>query len=157
MRYTLNAAEEKDFKAIWKMLRKPTVTQRKALAVGIRRMNYAYDRVNNEDTVIDALIALEAMILNDMGKPKERGELRHRLAVRVAHLLGGSADDMLATYAKTKGIYDLRSKVVHGGAIGLPDNDVVIDAMDLCRRSLKELLVLYSKGEKPDWDRWLFE
>ena len=84
---------------------------RSRLRSAMDRLNAAYHRVTVFDQAIDAAIALEAALATADG----HGEISFRLRLRAALLLGGSVEDRRATAAKVKGLYDVRSAVIHGG------------------------------------------
>lgn len=156
-KYWLDETEVSGLESNWNMLKKIDLKQNGHLNVGLRRFNLANERSSYEDILIDTNMAFESFVLRDMGDPQERGELRHRLSVRVAHLLGQNSDDMLEIYKTMKKIYDLRSLVVHGDMLKSDDFGYVEKAIDLCRRTAQNLFMLESAGKKPKWDEWLFK
>jgi hypothetical protein len=68
----------------------------------------------DEDSLVDALIALESMSTISQ-------ELSFRLSVAVAHLLGTNSEDRRRIYGRVRHIYKLRSDIVHGNAKKVPD------------------------------------
>lgn len=66
-------------------------------------------RVSLEDRILDYSICLESTLLFGM-----RDELKYRLALRGAKLLGKHCDPQ-ETFNKLKCLYDIRSKIVHDG------------------------------------------
>jgi hypothetical protein len=79
------------------------------IAVAMRRFNLAFCRSFAEDSLVDLTIALENTVLADVVD-----ELTYRLAVRAARLLIAT-DDPDFVFRLAKGMYTVRSKVVHGG------------------------------------------
>lgn len=65
------------------------------------------------------------------------GELTHRLSERVAHFLGGSAQDMESRYQFMKRAYGIRSQVTHGSHIKQSDIEaspyISKGLQDICR------------------------
>ncbi len=66
------------------------------------------------DQAIDLGIALEALLLHELGK-EDRGELRYRLSLRGAWLGGGDEQERAEIQRTLKAVYDLRSRAVHAG------------------------------------------
>lgn len=101
--------------------------------------------------VVTAFTALEALLT----RQDETEGLTHRLSMRVANLLGQDANARRDIFARMKKFYDLRSRIVHGGAWRLKPalldrlND--LDALrEILRRVLLCALALISEGESLD-------
>lgn len=83
-----------------------------SLTIAVKRINACYLRSSEEDSIIDATIAMEALFGDD-----DNQEMTHKLALRMAALSSldtrheRSAFDI---FKDTKMIYKFRSKVVHG-------------------------------------------
>lgn len=90
-------------------LHKALVDSEKSLHTALRRYNFAYQREDVSDRIIDLAIALESSLLNDVEE-----ELQYRLALRGATLLADSRNPS-ETAELLKGMYKVRSKIVHGG------------------------------------------
>ncbi|SET85518.1 hypothetical protein SAMN05216389_1422 [Oceanobacillus limi] len=76
------------------------------------RLKECYLRKNEEDAVIDAIIALETLLSDG-----DRGEITHKLALRAAFLLQKSPlieHHPLEIFRNIKAIYSFRSAIVHG-------------------------------------------
>jgi hypothetical protein len=83
-----------------------------SLTIAVKRINACYMRNSDEDSIIDATIAMEALFGDD-----DNQEMTHKLALRMAAL--SSLDpkgerSALEVFKDTKMIYKFRSKVVHG-------------------------------------------
>lgn len=77
--------------------------------------------VGGEDKLISMFISLESLFL---GK-EERGELRYRLSLRAATLIGNmSGRKRSELFDDLKRLYDKRSAVVHGGAEKVTYDDI---------------------------------
>jgi hypothetical protein len=76
---------------------------------------------SNEDSFLFFALALESLLLGG----DDKGELRYRFALRLAHLLGATKSERLKihSYAK-KYLYDVRSSLVHTGRAQIPDSDL---------------------------------
>jgi len=125
--YTLSKSEVYKFKKWWEEFKRMKGLKiKKEIETAIKRFNYAYDRVNLEDKLIDYIIALESLLL--MGEP----EKKFKFALRGAFLLGKEIKNQKERYSYMKKAkeflseaYDLRNKIVHG-AKGLK-NKVIIN------------------------------
>ena len=83
-----------------------------SIAIGVRRLNRCYCRDDEEDWIIDATIALEALLSD--GDPQE---MTHKLALRVAaisQLVPGQSKSADQVFKDIKAVYRLRSQIVHG-------------------------------------------
>jgi Apea-like HEPN len=84
----------------------------KRMEVAIRRFNNSYLRQNEEDSILDLLIALECLLSDGA-----TGEMTHKLSLRVAALSSLSSSNKLSAavvFREVKKIYDFRSAIVHG-------------------------------------------
>jgi len=90
-----------------------------ALDLAISRLSDAEVRTSPRDKLVDAVIGLEAVLLHG----GQRQELRYRFAMNYASLVDVPAE-RLAKLAVAMGIYNCRSKLVHGGHIA--DSKLVI-------------------------------
>lgn len=83
----------------------------KALRLALKRLDAAMLRAEEEDSIIDLMIALEAA-LGD----QSRSEMTHKLSLRVAALLARTNGRPAAdTFQTMKKLYDYRSTIAHGG------------------------------------------
>jgi hypothetical protein len=82
----------------------------KAMRIPLGRFNRTYMRHSYEDIIIDLTLCLESTLLADQDKM----ELRYRLGLRGAKLLG-SRHPVVAPQAFLQVLYDVRSGIVHGG------------------------------------------
>jgi len=114
MRYSFLESEVSELLDLLNDLR---TNRSEALNLGLRRFNLAYTRVRPEDRLLDLMIAFESLFIED------HGELRYRLSIRTAALLGKSADDRIKIFEDMKRAYDIRSKVVHGERLESKDFD----------------------------------
>lgn len=93
-------------------------SERASLRISADRLNQALRRAKVVDKAIDLGIALEVLLLHNIG-PTERGEMRYRSWIRGAMFLGA---DRLNTFNLLKDAYDLRSKAVHAGTLTARNN-----------------------------------
>jgi hypothetical protein len=116
--YFLSRQEIESFKQLWKVVNRANVESLECIKISIRRFQYAYERVNLEDKIIDYMIAFEALLF----KEGETGELSHKLSTRVAKLLEETFDERVSTAKKMQVFYKARSQVVHGEKIRVDAN-----------------------------------
>ena len=81
-----------------------------ALALALRRFTASYQRVSDEDRLIDCWVAFEALYA-----PDQTSELRFRVSLRIARLLGSTREQRVSLFASMRRSYDWRSHIVHGG------------------------------------------
>ena len=101
------------------------------------------------DRFIDLRIALESLFLPE--KPQQ--ELKFRLAVSGAWLVGEDPADRQRVWNTLRSAYDLASAAVHQGEIkekvkGKANSDVLAQALAVCRRGI---LCLLTQGPVRDW------
>ena len=85
-------------------------------------LSIAYERYSDsleagilEKRISSAVMGLEALYLGE--DPKERGELRYKLGMRVGKLLSLVGYSPSEAKQKTRAAYDIRSTYVHGGIL----------------------------------------
>ena len=92
---------------------------------------------NAADAVLDFTIALEALLLPYDEKARY-GDLGYRFRMHGAHYLADDPAQRTALARKLSGIYEMRSRLVHGGKY--PSLDEIMtardDARELARRGL---------------------
>lgn len=169
--YSLDKTEETEFNKLHGFYTGSdfNIAKYKYIQIAIDRLSYARERHRENDSLIDLLIAAEALFLSDAGKHKERGELRYRLALRSA--LFSDNQEKKKIFELFKYAYDVRSTIVHGGEVkGLPKdsagkemtlNDFVKKIEGLLRVSLLKAINLAANSKLPDdsladWDALVF-
>ena len=95
------------------------IPKAKAVALAVRRMGFASTRERWEDRLLDAMIALEALLLSDNGK--DRGELRFRMSFRAAQALPNNVSSFTSgeIFFVMKHAYDVRSALAHGSDVNV--------------------------------------
>lgn len=94
------------------LLSKLTEANENSIRVAIRRLNQCFLREDEEDSIIDATIGLEALLSDD-----NRQEMTHKLAMRVGALSNipeGQLKKPYDAYKEIKKVYTYRSALVHG-------------------------------------------
>lgn len=165
--YFIDDATADDIQELWGALRSKTTKSLPRIC--LRRFNAAMDRTSLEDSIIDHVIAAEALLLKDAGNPEERGELGFRLALRAGAFLEGSELQRRSTFKFMKKAYDLRSKVAHGGVLGqevsvpergtVPVGQFVDELGGVMRAALRKAVFEYSSqsnfATQEFWDELL--
>jgi Apea-like HEPN len=84
---------------------------RNRILLATRRLNQCLVRENEQDAILDATSALEALLT-----PGDNVEITHKLATRLAALsrLGIGGDSPWTIFKNVKKIYGYRSSVIHG-------------------------------------------
>ncbi len=104
-----------------------------------------------ENKIAYGIMGLEALYL----KAEEREELSHRLAQRVAKILGVFGEQPIRTYALIKKGYELRSAFVHGSSLQPGDRQKLKNLLDnileYLRKSILIFLQLKKDKEKDDF------
>ena len=96
----------------------------KRLSIATQRLNLCLLRETEEDSILDATIAMEALLSDD-----ERQEMTHKLALRMAALLSLSKSGQqtpVEVFRAIKQIYRYRSAVVHGSAKTTDKREIAI-------------------------------
>jgi hypothetical protein len=107
-RFELTAAEAPALASLYRHLAADSHPSEFALA--LRRFTSSYQRVSDEDRLIDYWVAFEALYA-----PDQTSELRFRVSLRIARLLGSTPESRVSLFAAMRRSYDWRSLIVHGG------------------------------------------
>ncbi len=165
--YQIDSSTGRKIRAIWRDLKAQSSKSRGLPSICIRRFNAANDRVSLDDSIIDYLIAAEALFLRETGSPEERGELSYRLSLRLAKFLETDPLRRKEIYSFIKFAYAQRSYVAHGGpsrnSIKIPGNkgeiptsEFVDKLSEVMRNALQKAISIYSVdstfGSVEYWD-----
>lgn len=101
-------------------------------------LHEARSRHNLHAKVAAYVTLLESLLTRDSG------ELRHRLAERVAMLLGSDPNDRHYIYSQTQKAYDIRSSYVHGQKL---TSDKARDSAVFCDSMIRKLLHVNDQGD----------
>jgi hypothetical protein len=88
------------------------------LRLAIDYYNFGKLSARREESLVNWMIALEALY-SDSAQ-----ELRHKLSVRVAWMLGETPQERLEITSRMRELYDLRSAIVHGRPATIGNNDI---------------------------------
>ena len=122
------------------------MSDRRDLDIAIERWKNSMSALDEANRVIDLRTVLESLYCQG-----ERSELKLRTTLRATLHLAPTPADRKDYYVKLRALYDLGSRVVHGG--GLPNNEHVRELVawsysELRRAILKRL----EEGPEMDWD-----
>ena len=105
------------------------------IALALRRFSSIYDRYPADDRVVDAIIAMEALL-------KLESELSFRLAFRTAGILAPDDDERIAISKEMGEYYKARNAIVHGVPLK-PKVSTLIQNDEPLRNTVRRLLVAF--------------
>ena len=116
------------------------------VALALRRFSLNYERYfgQHEDRVVDAMIAIEALLSRDPS------ELAFKLAFRTAGILAANDVERVSLFQQMRGYYVTRSKIVHGSELDAQQRQIVQDPeplLDIVRKLLVAFLHLARSRE----------
>jgi Apea-like HEPN len=160
--YQLSKEEINELQNLWRIYTEPGWRKHKFLRIAIDRLSYGVMRSRSDDSIIDYVIGLEALLLHDLS-PGDRGELRNRFALRGARLLADTLEERKRNFNELKTAYDVRSSIVHGAATislrkthNTPTLDEFAESVAAYVRVLIKKFLEYSISDGPklvDWDQ----
>lgn len=103
---------------------------RNTYELAVRRFETTYEKLDQEDRLIDYWIALEALFGDG------RSEIRYRISLRIANLLAVGAE-RVEVFELAKKSYDARSKIVHGARPKGALDELVRETEELLRTALR--------------------
>jgi hypothetical protein len=122
--------------------------QENTIGIAVRRLNQCFLREEEEDSIIDATIGLEALLSDD-----DRQEMTHKLAMRIGALSKLAKHQFKEPYdvfREIKKVYACRSEVIHGSTKTPKKKEIKIDesrsiptrdlAMEYLRKVLRILI-----------------
>jgi hypothetical protein len=157
--YKLDENELDDFRKCALAIDKLSVP----LQAAISRLNDAQRRYNPRDRMIDAVIGLEALLVQDHGSnPSFKAALHFALMQDEENL-----DSRLASYRKARALYGLRNSVAHGGSVkpkllkdflGREGNlhEAAKESCAMLRVAIKRCLRFQRIPGTSDWERAYF-
>jgi hypothetical protein len=104
----------------------------------VHRFNYAYQRRTGEDSVIDYVIALEALLSSNQDGNTD--SIRYRISLRATKLLEDNPAKRSEKFNEVKKMYDRRSSIVHGSR--RVENYNLINIHDTLCDSIRKYLML---------------
>lgn len=125
--------------------------ERETLRIALDRISQALREPNLVDKAIDIGIALEVMLLHEMGGGFQ-GEMTYRTSVRGAALLGKTQNERLEILRAIKRIYGYRSEAVHTGKIKRNNQQTEKDLGSAIRLCAQIATKVIEYGSFPNWD-----
>jgi hypothetical protein len=104
----------------------------------LRRYGQIPYRVNIEDRLVDAVIALESLL-----SPDKSEEISYRFRLRGAWLLGDGDDEARKVWSgRLNHLYHIRSVIVHGSAKDLKrlTEDAILESLGYADEALRRVL-----------------
>ena len=148
--YDLTSKEEKELRKICKRL--AGIRGNESLELAMDRFNLSYERKRFKDSLIDQIVAFEALLIES-----DDNFIRKTLSRRTANLIGKSDTERQSVYDDMYEAYYIRSKIVHGDR-----NDeiaaileskckqlvwYVYDIQELLRRAIRKFAHLVKEGQ----------
>lgn len=141
--YKLDEQEAEEFVAFWENIGEYLGEAPESYRIAINKFSTSFKRRNENDRLLDSVIALEAMYL----KSSETQEMSYRLAQRGALLLSETKEESKGVQKILRDSYNQRSNLVHGSSTEV-DHDSVLELHELTRKSLSKFLQLHADGEE---------
>lgn len=112
----------------------------KKIQLAYKRLESCYFRTDERDIIIDAVIGLEALLSDS-----DKGEITHKLSMRIAFLLQKSQlnQSKIEIFKNMKSIYSFRSLIVHGDPNWEKKRIIQLESSESI--STAQLAVLYLK------------
>ncbi len=156
--YILIENEVEGFVQLWHRYQSTGARKRRFIGLAAQRLERAAERLDNEDQLIEIMIAAEALFLAGLGRNiKYKGELPYQLAINAAFLLAQSEEERATIFEQLRSAYDLRSEVVRGGSPLLEAIEKIREnAESHVRRALHLLLeraAAQATGELIGWEQ----
>lgn len=104
----------------------------------VHRFNYAYQRRTGEDSVVDYVVALEALLSSNQDGSTD--SISYRISLRAAKLLEGNPAKRSEKFNEVKKMYGRRSSIIHGNRV--VENFNLINIHDTLCASIKKYLML---------------
>lgn len=116
--------------------------RKKNLWSAIYRFNSSYERHTIEDRLVELMIAMEALY-------GDKEYHRYKIPLRCSCLLFPAGEERKDNFKFIRGLYDDRSKLLHGGIAELPGvTKFEVDRFeDLVRRSIQEFTDISKEGK----------
>lgn len=129
--YSLDGDLARRLQTEWSKLRAMLTLDTHYLAFAAERLLDGLGRDRPRDAIVDYTIALEALLTQS-----ERDELRYRFALRGTFILAALGQEKRASFQKLLGLYDDRSKIVHGNRV---DQSTVTERRVTGEKALRDI------------------
>lgn len=112
--YVIQETDVPDIAALYRALSHEILSKHGFIKVAVHRIERSVEETEPTERLVDLVIALEALLLADIGPADLRGELAFRLSLRGACFLASDAAQRQRLYQEFKKAYRLRNRIVHG-------------------------------------------
>jgi Apea-like HEPN len=147
-KYNLGSKEYRALQFFWKFINKVDYENSYPLSISIRRFNFAYERTNVEDKLIDYIISFENLFSK---RSDSMDSVNHKLKLRFSRFLKKRSKDRKELFDDMGKYYTARSQIVHGSNKDNVMKDLPIERLEeYIRSSLK--LYLGKKRDIPSHD-----
>jgi hypothetical protein len=128
------------------------------IETSMARLAAAWGGRNRESRAVDLGIALESMLMFEVGTGgrEPSTEIRYKLGLRAAWLAGNEFADRESVFRSVRQLYDLRSQAAHAGRVSVSSNNwqAVNEKIEAGIALTGQLIItLLSRGSWPDWNR----
>lgn len=150
--YILLQEDAEKLRELWDELHKIDFqkSENKFLLSAIDRFMESYQKDNIEDKILDLMICLESLLQDNPA------ELRFRLSIRTALLIGEKNEEKNRIYKIVKEGYDVRSDTVHGlntSIVKIENEEISLNSLheeleNIVRRSIRKFITKINNNEK---------
>jgi len=164
--YHLSKEDINPLISLWNSFKTISLPSNHYLSLAIRRFSQANERNNIEDKIIDYFICAEALFLSS-DIENVQGELNYRLSHRSAMFIESVSSKQIATAEFMRKAYGVRSNIVHGSKIKLPNksngskyslNELSEELESILRLSIQKMVHIFesSKTNTVNWNEIIF-
>lgn len=149
----LNDEESLQLREVWSFIRQTNAGKfGKSVGNAARRMFYAETRINQDDALVDLIVAAESLYLS------ENNELSYRTSLNASLWTDGDAMQRRQVFDAFRRAYKLRSNIVHGSTAEAEKvTEATRQVKPILRAAIRKALVhLKESDESPDWDSIVF-
>jgi hypothetical protein len=104
------AMSDSDIREVQRVLGLLSSGNADVVSLALRRFRLGPQRQLSEDAFVDYVVGLESIL----AASADRSEVTFKLALRLATLIGVTAEDRLRIFKRAKELYDTRSGLLHG-------------------------------------------
>ena len=146
-KYFPTESHKAEISELWDVLCGGLLTRHNEVRASLHRFILALDRFDDQDKLVDLVIAAESLFLSDTSDH----ELKFRLALRVSKFIFFPDHTERQLFDLVSLAYDVRSSIVHRGEIGsasankIPDGNISVFATQIesvLRMSLRKAITL---------------
>lgn len=133
--YTLSSDDCERYLEFWEEIRESLNSPEETYGIALDKFSTSFQRDNENDRLLDSVIALEAIYL----KSGEAQEMSFKLSQRGALYLSDNLDKAKDIKQNLRDAYNLRSTLVHGSQTTI-DHEFMLTLHNLTRKSISKFL-----------------